>query len=60
MVDLFLAETSLKQEAGDGVKKGYIGRVRCIVSHHVEQPRQLAQGVPVQRVGRGEGGLHTT
>ena len=35
---LFLIETSLKQKPGHWVKKRHIGRVRCVVSHHVEQP----------------------
>ena len=37
-VHLFLIETSLKQKPGHWVKKRHIGRVRCVVSHHVEQP----------------------
>ena len=37
-VHLFLIETSLKQKPGHWVKKRHIGRVRCVVSDHVEQP----------------------
>ena len=37
-VHLFLIETSLKQEPGHWVKKRHIGRVRRVVSHHVEEP----------------------
>ena len=40
------------------MKERYIGCVRRIVSHHVEQPGQLGEHVAVEGVVGGEGGLH--
>ena len=60
MINLFLVETSVKQQACHRVNERYIGCIGCIVGDHIEDPGKLGTLVAVQRVVWSEGGLHTT